>query len=238
LRYDFFIGCLLVSGALLWNSPAAQVTVENTISTDSVDIFSEGQSEGKSPTIAIAASLILPGSGHQYLERNRSALAYFSAEAIAIFALVFCDHYAKKFALDATGYAWVHAGAQGTVTSDANDTYWKAVGRFMDTQEYNNIMDLNRTPEKKISLPGQIWHWDDKSSQDAYNNLRASSRSYHVASSFFIGAMVLNRVIAFIDIRNESRNRGIKRTGFAPVTITPILSGSLHSIDLSFRGSF
>jgi hypothetical protein len=236
LKHVTLIPCILFSGALLWNNLAAQVTVPNGISTDSVDIFSEHQQEDKSPTIAIAASLVLPGSGHQYFNLDRSALVYFSAEAAAIFAFVFCDHYANKLALDATGYAWIHSGARGSV-NDITDTYWQAVGEFMDVQDYNNVMDLNRTPQKKISTTDRIWHWDDKSSQDAYNAVRSSSRSYRVASSFFIGAMVLNRVIAFINIRAVSRNRTIKRTGATSFDITPILSASPSSITLTLSGS-
>ncbi len=223
----------------LWKSLPAQVTVENAITTDSVDVFSENQEQGadKSPMLAMTASLLLPGSGHQYLERNRSALAYFTAEAVTIFGFFICSHYSSKLAVDAAGYAWTHSGARGPI-ADVDDNYWQAVGKFMEVQDYNAVMDLNRTPEKKISSESQVWHWDDKSSQDAYNSIRSSSRSFHVASSFFIGAMVLNRVIAFIDIRTAARNRGVKRTGLSAHTVKPLFTVSPSSLDLSLSASF
>lgn len=224
-------------GTCLLNRPCAQVTVENVVTTDSVDIFSEHQEKEKSATLAMALSLLLPGSGHQYLERNRSALTYFTAEALAIFGYFFCDHYAKKQALNAAGYAWIHAGAQGPVTS-ADDFYWKQVGSYMDIQDYNNTQDLNRTPAEKFTDESQVWHWDDKSSQDRFNSIMSSSRTFGVASSFFIGALVLDRIIAFIDVRSATRNRGIKRTGLAAPTLQPIVSFSSSSLDLALRGSF
>jgi len=128
----------------------------------------------------MVASILLPGSGHQYLERNRSSLVYFTTEALAIFGFFLCDHYAKKIALDAAGYAWIHSGAQGPIT-DADDYYWKQVGKYMDIQDYNTDLDLNRSgPEKKFTDENQRWHWDGESSKDHFNSIMSSSRSFHL----------------------------------------------------------
>jgi hypothetical protein len=234
------IGCLLFSGSCLWYSSSAQVTVENTIATDTVDVFSAPAEAGKSPALAIAASLLLPGSGHHYLDRNRSALTYFTVEAAAIFGFFFCDHYSKKLALDAAGYAWIHSGAQGPIT-DADDSYWKKVGQYMDVQDYNTTLDLNRSdPKNKITDENRRWHWDGESSKDRFNSIMSSSRSFHVVSSFCIGALVLDRIIAFIDIRSATRTYGTKQTGRTAhaITIRPRVSVSPSSIDLRLAGSF
>lgn len=228
---------LLLLLLCLWKGVPAQ---ENVISTDSVDIFSEGPQGGesrKSPTLAMTVSLLLPGSGHQYFERNRSALAYFTAEAAAVFGFFVCRHYSGKLAADAMGYAWIHSGARGAV-ADVDDNYWQAVGKFMDVREYNTVMDLNRTPDKKISDETRVWHWDDKSSQDDYNAIRSSSRTFHVASSFFIGAMVVNRVVAFIHIRTATRSRGVQRTGLSVASLRPCVMLSPSAIDLRLTGDF
>jgi hypothetical protein len=227
----------MLSTLCLWKNVPAQ---ENVISTDSVDIFSEGSigdDARKSPTLVMTASLLLPGIGHQYFERNRSALAYYTAEAMAIFGFFVCKHYSDKLTTDAIGYAWIHSGARGAV-AEADDNYWQAVGKFMDVQEYNTVMDLNRTPDKKISEETRVWHWDDKSSQDDFNAIRSSSRTFHVASSFFIGAMVLNRVVAFIHIRTATRSRGVKRTGLSVPRVQPLVMISPSAIDLRLTGSF
>ena len=87
----FFAGTACL--ACMLTDAKAQVTVvtENAFTTDSVDLFTERQGPKRSPTLSMAASLLLPGSGHQYLERNRSALAYFSADALAFFAFFFVN---------------------------------------------------------------------------------------------------------------------------------------------------
>jgi hypothetical protein len=229
--------CFLVCIAFGLRSAQAQVTIENSVTTDSINLFSADTSAHKSPTLAMAASLLLPGLGHEYIGRERSALAYFSVEAASIFAFFFCTHYANKVALDAAGYAWVHSGATGSI-KDADDPYWKLVGNFIDVQEYNSYMDLNRSPEQKITDEAQAWHWDDKSSQDRFNALRSTSRSLRIASTFFIGALVLDRVVAFIDIRSATRYRGIQSAGLFPCNLQPQVNVTPQSVDLSLVGSF
>jgi hypothetical protein len=185
----------------------------------------------------MAASLLLPGSGHQYIERNRSALAYITVDAASLFAFFFCTHYADKIAQDAAGYAWIHSGAQGKI-KDADDYYWKLVGNFMDVNEYNEIMDLNRSPEDKITDENRVWHWDDESSQDRFNELRTTSRGFRISSSFFLGALVLNRVLAFIDIKTVTSRSSIKRGKIASMDLTPNISASPQVVACSLSGSF
>ena len=228
---------MLFSAALIAGASCAQVASESAFSTDSIDLFSETEGPQKSPTLGMAASLLLPGTGHQYYERNRSALAYLTVESAALFGAFFCSRYAKKTATSAAGYAWIHSGASGTI-SDADDYYWKLVGNFMDTDEYYNVLDLNRETDRKAIAENQTWHWDDESSQDRYNALRSTSRSYRIASSFFLGALVLNRAVAFIDMRTYTRRSNVKRSAGRSLEITPIAAANGSSLSLSLLGSF
>jgi hypothetical protein len=228
-------------GACLWHVSSAQAAVENAIATDSVDIFAVPAAEAaKSPTLAMVSSLFLPGSGHQYCERNRSALVYFSTEAALIFGFFFCNHYAKNLATDAAGYAWTHAGAQGEIKS-ADDPYWKKVGKYMDVQDYNSAVDLDRLGySNKITGEIQRWRWDSEESKDRFNSLLTNSRLFHIVSSFCIGALVLDRVVAFIDIRTVTRNYGTKRTGVSSrgITVRPGVSVSPSAVDVRLSCSF
>jgi hypothetical protein len=233
---------MVCAGAFWGRGFSAQISIEDAIMTDSVDIFSEpGVKTGKSPAIAMVSSLLLPGSGHHYIERNRSALAYFSVEAAALFSFFMCDHYSKKIAQDAAGYAWTHSGAQGSI-SGPDDYYWKKVGKYMDAQDYNSAVDLDRLPAKnKITSENQYWHWDGEASKDRFNSILSTSRLFHVVSSFCIGALVLDRIIAFIDVRNIIRNSGTKQTGNPSRSISilpPRLSISSSTIDIQISGAF
>jgi hypothetical protein len=241
LKRGTFILSLMLPGACLWQTSSAQAVVEDAIATDSVDIFSEPVANAvKSPTLAMVASLILPGSGHHYCERNRSALAYLSAEAVFFLGYFFCNHYAKNLAMDAAGYAWTHAGAQSEIKS-ADDPYWKQVGKYMDVQDYNSVIDLDRLDYKnKITSEDQYWRWDSEESKDRFNSILSSSRLFHIVSSFCIGALVLDRIVAFIDIRSVTRNYGTKHTGAFSrrITVRPDVSFSSSSIDLRLSCAF
>jgi hypothetical protein len=240
LKNATFIISVIFSGAFLVKTSLAQLPVKDAIATDSVDIFSEiGTNAGKSATIAMVSSLILPGFGHHYLERNRSALAYFTAEAVAIFGFFVCDYYSKKIALDAAGYAWIHAGAQGPIAG-ADDYYWKQVGKYMDVQDFNSSIDLDRLDPKGKFNQNQYWRWDGESSKDRFNSILSTSRVFHMVSSFCIGALVLDRIIAFIDIRSVTRNYGTKQTGLPAhrITVQPGFSITPASINLLLAASF
>jgi hypothetical protein len=237
LKYGILLAILLVSARLFGQDLIAPDSAGQTITTDSIDLFSISRVPEKSAKAALAASLLLPGSGHHSLGRNKSALGYISADAASIFAFFFCTHYANKLAQDAAGYAWIHSGAQGKI-KDADDYYWKLVGAFMDVNEYNDVMDLNRTPEDKITDEAQVWRWDDESSQKRFNDLRTHSRGYRIASSFFLGALVLNRVVAFIELRTFSRSSSIKRGKLGSLHLNPSFAGSPNSLECALSGTF
>ncbi|MBN2188574.1 MAG: hypothetical protein JW699_03890 [Chitinispirillaceae bacterium] len=241
MKKNALILCTMLSGACLWHGSSAQAAVEDAIATDSVDIFAVPAAEAvKSPALAMVSSLILPGSGHHYCERNRSALVYISTEATLIFGFFFCNHYAKNFASDAAGYAWTHAGARGEIKS-ADDYYWKQVGKYMDVHDYNAIIDLDRLDDgQKFTGENQYWRWDSEESKDRFNSLLSSSRLFHIVSSFCIGALVLDRVVAFIHMRTVTRNFGTRRTGDSPggITVRPVVSVASSGVDVQLSCSF
>ena len=215
----------MLCGFPAWHHLQAEPVTETAVTTDSVDLFARTPGPQKSAALAMAASLILPGSGHEYLGRDQSALAYISADVAAIFGFFFCTNYSQKLTEDAEGYAWLHAGAQAPAS---NTAYWNAVGSFWNTQAYNTVMNLNRTPNQEITSPNQVWQWDDQSSQDRFNSLLSSSHKFQVIGDFMLGAMVINRALAFIDVRAYTRNLRIK----------PQVSLSPQSINLSLLASF
>ena len=185
----------------------------------------------------MGASLLLPGLGHSYMGRKRTALAYITADAAAIFGYIFCNHFSKKIAVDAAGYAGPHAFVQGSI-SGPDDYFWSQVGAYTDVDEYNSVMELERTPEKKFYSQNQYWHWDDPSSQSRFNAMRATSRKYQVVGSFFLGALVLNRIIAFIDIRATTRHQETMRTTGAALQVQPMVSFTPKYVDFTLAGSF
>ncbi|MBD3243303.1 MAG: hypothetical protein GF331_22120, partial [Chitinivibrionales bacterium] len=158
---------------LLLNAAGAHAQIEagEEITTDSVDLFSEPVVERrKSPTFAMIQSLVLPGLGHQYLEKPGRALTYFSTDFLLLFGAIFCESYSRHLTEDARTMAWVYAGARGGPGAD--ERYWKDVGLYLDSDGYNRVQELNRTPENKYAEPHLQWAWVDEEYMDEYIETR------------------------------------------------------------------
>jgi hypothetical protein len=189
-----------------------QVVVEESVTTDTVDLFTKSAAPQKSGLLAMTASAVLPGLGQQYLGHQGRALAYFSSEALFVFGAVFCTYYSRQIFNNAKAYAWEHANAVGGAGADNN--FWQNV-RYYDesdgmnqsiSQGYNQEQELiNRNQDYDYLTPNLQWRWDDPpddpAHRTAYGKLLDKSQAYQVAASFFIGAMVLNRLVSFVDAR-------------------------------------
>ena len=70
------------------------------------------------------------------------------------------------------------------------------------SQGYNETQELiYRNQSNDYLTPNLQWRWDDPSSMQTYGALLDKSQAYQVASSFFIGAMILDRLVSFVDAR-------------------------------------
>jgi hypothetical protein len=218
----------------------AQIVVEDDIkTTDTVNIFETGETASektKSPKLAMFANILVPGLGHQYLGDKRRAFIYFSTEAALIFGMVFCERYSKKVFGDSRSYASNYAGIQ--CTKDPDDEYWSIIGNklFLDTKEYNTVMELNREFDKKYVNQSDLWYWENEYYQERYRKLREDAMNFHVVSSFFLGAMLLNHVVSFIDVRIMSKRRSTHYQ--SSVNIQPYYSISDKKLGVSFTQNF
>lgn len=235
MRSIYLIIAAVLLAAALTNNASAQITIEPDVVTDTIDIFkSEQQHSTKSRGLAMMSSILLPGLGHQYLGNHSRALVYYSTEMFFLFGMIFCEGYSNRLFGDAKSYAYEHAEIRGD--KGESDYYWKMVGNFMGTDEFNDVMELNRTIDDKYSPLNYFWRWDDESTMEKYNEFRENATRFHVASSFFIAAMVLDRVIAFIDIRRATRQESV--TGRSSLDIRPEFNPLKGSAGISVNALF
>jgi hypothetical protein len=192
----------------------AQVRIEEEVTTDTIDLFAKSDKPEKSSAIATCANLLIPGLGHYYLGNQTAALGFFTAEAAFIFGAFTCNQYSNEISRSARSFAWTFAGAQGGPGAD--DFYWQNVGLFMDSDGlnqsrslgYNQMMELNRNPQGEYLTANLQWRWASDDYRKKYNDYLKKSINFRVASNFFIGAMILDRLIAFVDARVAVRHDG------------------------------
>lgn len=218
----------------------AQVVIEETITTDTIDFFTKEEKEvqrRKHPKLSMLMNLVLPGLGHQYLGDEKRAMVYFTTEALFIFGMFFSESYSRKMYRNSISYAYNYANTKST--KDYEDEYWRIIGNkfFLDYKQYNNVMELEDDMDKKYVEPDETWYWESEYYQENYRDIRQAATRFHVVSSFFLGAMILNRAVSFIDARIASKdNYYISRR--KKIDVQPYCSLENREIGVYLTGNF
>jgi hypothetical protein len=229
-RSFMFVMVLACACGLFSVRPAScQVVVEESVTTDTVDLFTKGAVPQKSGIIAMCASLVLPGLGQQYLGQKGRALAYFSADALFIFGAVYCNRNATQIFNSAKAYAWDHANVAGG--GNVGDKFWQNVRYYDESDGLNQSISRGYNKEQELIYRGQDhdylapnlqWRWDDPANRTTYGTFLDRSQAYQVAASFFIGAMVLERLISLVDARFAAQHQA--SSPHSSVHISPLFN--------------
>jgi len=219
--------------ALLLQSAYSQISVQEQVTTDTVNLFTDYSQSMKSSKLAMGMSLLLPGTGHQYIGRNRSAIAYLAIDMFSIFGAIYAESYSRKLYTDSRGYAGLLAGANG---SRNDNRYWQMIGEFDNVLSYNSAMGLNREPDEQYNIGQKYWKWTDDDYRTMYNDIRKKAQKYKLVSSICIGTMVLNRIVAILDIRASSKYKVGKV--LSSVNFNPSISSDLSSTGIVMNAQF
>lgn len=190
---------------------SAQVIVEEETSTDTVNLFdaSKKTSAVDDPTKSVAltmfGNILLPGLGHKYIGKEKKAFAYFAIDAVAILGTIFSSQYSKKVYSNSRAFAFSNAGTRSS--RDREDEYWKNIGQkeFTTIDQYNYVQELNSDYDKKYINDEDYWEWGSDDAQKKYREMREQASNLRVTSSFFLGAMLLNRAFSMIDGRISAK---------------------------------
>lgn len=207
---------------------SAQVVVEESVQTDTINLFDASKASdkyddaSKSVALAMFGNILLPGLGHKYLGYEKKAFSYFAIEAIALFGTIFTNQYSDKVYSNSRAYAAAYAGTRSRRSSE--DEYWKnlAIDRFDNVGIYNEEQELTRHFDKKYIDDSDYWEWGSDESQDKYKAMRENASNLKVASSFFLGAMLLNRAVAMIDGRISAKR--YNESIFSELSFSPVES--------------
>lgn len=181
----------------------AQINID-AVSTDTIDLFNQHLTDKTSSTLPLWSTLLLPGSGHQSIGRSKSSLGYISVDVISLFCAIFFTRYGKKIIDNSRAYASLYAGVSTSVNND--EFYWQAVGNFNNYDDFHQNLKLMRDSDESFNDELHLWSWEDESFRKEFVSMQKLAKQLNTVSSFFIGAMVLNRIVAFIDLRSIIKN--------------------------------
>lgn len=200
-----------------WHSSLhAQISID-TITTDTINIFDQARiTAPASSAAALWITPLIPGAGHQIASRPKRALAFISLDVLSLCGALALHHYAQKATQNAQAVAYLHAGIQNSST---DEYFWQIVGNFDSYEDYHRAYPTDfREFSDKFSEEKYYWEWDQKETvRKEYNTFRKESKRMSTLSAFFVGAMFLNRLVAFIDLRTSLNNQ---RFTSAPPSVT------------------
>ncbi len=199
---------------------AAEPFAQTVISVDE----SIGKNSSRSLPLAIGASALLPGLGQYYLGETSYAKAYVWADAALWVATLGSYFFGEKQIASARSYASRYAGISNPPSSESflnlmADYRSRGGVEFENSnpdsdEDYNQAM-LRAGKAIDADYPfdeAHTWDWgssDNPETSKHMSHYRDILRNYRISRIAFqvsIGALVLNRVIAVLDVMRIYRS--------------------------------
>jgi hypothetical protein len=144
-------------------------------------------------------SLLLPGAGQLYNGDRSKALIFAGAEAAVWTSYAVFHFQAEGLSEDYRDYAGIFAGTAG----DHTETYWRAVGRYMTSDEYNEDLERQARAEQTeptgLIIGDDAWFWRSERYLENYQLLRADANRAYDRRDFTVLFALVNRAVAVYD---------------------------------------
>lgn len=212
---------LLTLLVMLTAGLAAQVTVEPD---DTVSIFSDLSTPQQKKTTAskyYLATALLPGAGHIMGNQSKKAFAFLAVDAGLAAGAAFTLFQSRDILAESRGYASQHSGTRSSRGS--TDAYWRYLASpdFLSSKDFNTLVERAGQPDLEYLADNDQWQWDSEFSRTHYRGMRDASTRYKTVGSFLLGALILDRAIAMLDLRI-----GIRRGTIAALPLIDPVSGA------------
>jgi hypothetical protein len=159
-----------------------------------------GKNAERSLGLALFASAVLPGTGEYYLREERSARAFWLAEAGFWAGLFFATRIKADHMQSARNYASEYAGADARGQGEGYLEKLAAYRSYREKEHRQDSYELSQVLAGEDEMP-ILPDWDFGSSATPentrrwkeYQSIMRHYRGAKVAASFAVGALVLNR---------------------------------------------
>jgi hypothetical protein len=184
-----------------------------------------GRNAERSLGLALLASAVLPGTGEAYLKEDRSARAFWLAEATFWTGLFIVTKVKANHMQSARNYASEYAGADAGGQGEA---YLERMASFRSYREKEHRQDSYELNQVLTSQPMAVMpDWDFGSSAtpentarwNEYQSIMRHYRGAKVAISFAVGALVLNRAASMahtLRVYRRTSGKGLSYYRFEP----------------------
>jgi hypothetical protein len=162
-----------------------------------------------SPRGAFLRSLVLPGWGHQYIDKTDWKRGQYHMAADAIMILSYAGISIRSNTLETELETFARANA-GIDLSNKNRDFFLAVANYDNLQEYNDFQLRSRNWDNLIAdEPVNRWNWSEDDNRFHYQDMRERIDRNNNQLPALLTLMVANRVVsgisAFVKARNMAR---------------------------------
>ena len=218
MRYLAILGLLLIPASALAN-PATQMEV---LQREAVE---QGSPEdGPKPANSMFSNMSLGSAGHaswsllipgwsQFRAGNNGRAFIFASFEVAIWSIYGASK-AQGNSREDSYQEFAHFYA-GVGNSSQDDDYWRAVGKYKDSEEYNQIVRReNRAGAEEQAFNGEevtigindgtvgsgnAWFWTSGNRLLEYRELRSDAQAAYDRADAMLFFAVVNRLVAFIE---------------------------------------
>lgn len=204
-----------------------RITLAALLALSAIQALSAEQRSASGRKGAVLRSLLLPGWGQRALGSDRWARRFLVAEAGLWLSFAAADKWAAVNRDDYRSYAAQYAGVSNR---SRPDIYYFRLGAWDNIGEYNQEQ-LRRRNIAAVYITGSDadWDWEGPSHRKRYRQLRRSSLRWDQTATIAVSGLVVNRVLAAINILFLTRTMPE-----AAVLPLPAASGGLLRLSWEF----
>lgn len=193
---------LILSASLISAQQAADkslLELRNQIEIKNMNDFSISLSnspEKKSPVLAIAYSLLLPGMGELYGGDYSFGKYLTIADAVFWGGVIGLNIYGDN---QKDNYKAFARSTGGVNVDGKNDQYFADISEYISVESFNREQEKYRDFNNLYNEESHYWNWGDNKTRQEYRGMWSKSESAYNNVRFAVGALIINRIISAIN---------------------------------------
>lgn len=180
------------------------ITLGLVLLISSISVGQDFVEKTPSPRGAFLRSLVVPGWGHYYVDKNdwRRGQYHLGADVALIASYFGMNNRVGNLDADLNTLARARAG---TDLAGKGRRFEVAVANFDNQQEYNDFQRRSRRINNLLEGPEFFWDWQTDFDRAQFENVREKRESAENQVSALVGVMVVNRIFSGLTSFSKAR---------------------------------
>jgi len=175
------------------------------------------------PKAAFWRSLVLPGWGHRYVDKNNWGRGQWHMASDVVLLLGYIGLRVRANKLEDKTFTFARTFS-GTDLEGRDRSFVLAVSQFDNLQQHNDFRARARQWERLLpETPEFQWQWESTAKRQEFRDLRDREDRLENQLPALIGLMIVNRVVSGISASNRAKKKlenlpefGVTKPNLAP----------------------